>query len=68
MLGGKVLFPGRDCTNHCLLLFNYKLSQLDVQQLNLIIAVVGTPADDTIARIGSHRVNFAYQIYFSLLT
>ncbi|KAI3632014.1 hypothetical protein MIR68_009850 [Amoeboaphelidium protococcarum] len=39
MLGGKVLFPGKDY----------------VHQLNLILQIVGTPSDETIRRIGSPR-------------
>eukprot|EP00158_Paraphelidium_tribonemae_P008904 Partr_v1_DN28721_c0_g1_i2_m62788 putative mitogen-activated protein kinase len=39
MLGGKVLFPGRDY----------------VHQLNLILNVLGTPPEETIRRIGSPR-------------
>jgi mitogen-activated protein kinase 7 len=39
MLGGKVLFPGRDY----------------VHQLNLILNVLGNPSEDTVKRIGSPR-------------
>jgi mitogen-activated protein kinase 7 len=42
MLGGKVLFPGKDY----------------VHQLNLILNILGTPDEETIRRIGSPRVFF----------
>lgn len=55
MLGGKVLFPGRDCTSHCLSCCMVYSLLLDVHQLNLIINILGTPPDETIKRIGSPR-------------
>ena len=39
LLGGKVLFPGKDY----------------VHQMGLIINVLGTPSQDTLSRIGSPR-------------
>jgi serine/threonine protein kinase len=39
LLGGKVLFPGKDYVN----------------QMSLIINVLGTPSDDTLNKIGSER-------------
>jgi len=49
MLGAKPLFAGRDY----------------VHQLNLILGIVGSPPEETISRIGSHRViratEFDYQ-------
>ena len=47
LLGGKPIFKGRDCIHHILI--------LDVDQLNQILNVCGTPDDETLSRIGSER-------------
>jgi mitogen-activated protein kinase 7 len=46
LLGGKPLFKGRDCNGPLI---------IDVDQLNQILNVCGTPSDETLSRIGSAR-------------
>lgn len=60
LLGGRPLFKGRDCNY---LLYEFK----DVDQLNQIIAILGTPDDATIGRIGSQRVLLTYSLLGSSL-
>lgn len=52
LLGGKPLFKGRDY----------------VDQLNQILAILGTPDDETLSRIGSERVSHSYSVSDHLLT
>ena len=65
LLGGKPLFKGRDCNDWL---------TVDVDQLNQILAVCGTPDDETLGRIGSERaqmyiksLNFMPKVPFATL-
>ncbi|RUS13765.1 kinase-like domain-containing protein, partial [Jimgerdemannia flammicorona] len=50
MLGGKPLFKGRDCI---LLDSVYFILFFDVDQLNQILGILGTPDETTLKRVGS---------------
>lgn len=57
MLGGKPLFKGRDCKSmHIQSWAITHLMHLDVDQLNQILGILGTPDEETLRRVGSERV------------
>jgi mitogen-activated protein kinase 7 len=60
MLGGKPLFKGRDCKYiTCYEVACDRGSKLfvsDVDQLNQILGILGTPDEATLRRVGSERV------------
>lgn len=63
LLTGRTLFPGTDRKIHTfpfssLSFFNSQFvnSHLDIQQLNLIMDVLGTPSEDFMSKISSESV------------
>lgn len=63
MLGGRPLFKGRDCKEKRKGKQESNKSGIDVDQLNQILGILGTPDEETLRRVGSERA----QVYIRSL-
>lgn len=67
MLGGRPLFKGRDCMYSNFNAWHDDLTFLsffvDVDQLNQILGILGTPDEETLCRVGSDRVKICVCVY-----
>lgn len=67
MLGGKPLFKGRDCKLMRKSSWPWlTVYHIDVDQLNQILGILGTPDEETLRRVGSERVKWGGRIYVIL--